>query len=495
MGNAMRKRLFVAFLTAIIVGGFALAGTLHFGTVNASTNVTGIIDSDTTWTKANSPYSLTGPTAVNTGVTLTIEAGVTVNLNEYYIQVNGTLIARGTDNDKIYFNDGSVIFTSVSNGWNEQTGSGSLIQNAVLTDSLSIEVSVKVTANSLNGLDINGGSSMVSYNSINSINVKGGSPTISNNDVTGDFTIWNGSPTITANIIQGRPWARGGAPVFSGNKIFAGIHADSSGGPVTISNNELSSSGDYAIIFVKGVHADISENKIVGTNNNPTGISVSGVLSSATISQNQIYGCKTGINVGQSNVQIYRNVIFNNNIGINIQFTAPIAGTSGPWAENKTADIQANTVAENSIGIQFAPYVLTSTISNNNIYENSQYNFKLLQYPNDISIPNNWWGTTDTLAISQKIYDNKNDFNLGIVTFEPFLTAPNPEAPAIPTSTSTPTPPPTSLPSPTSSPTPTSTPSQEPQQTEQFEAIVGAVIVVAVIGAAVGLLIYLIKRK
>jgi hypothetical protein len=48
---------------------------------------------------------------------------------------------------------------------------------------------------------------------------------------------------------------------------------------------------------------------------------------------------------------------------------------------------------------------------------------------------------------------------------------------------------------PTPDQTPTPTPSQEPPQTEQIEPIVGAAIVVAVIIAVLGLLIYLIKRK
>jgi len=46
----------------------------------------------------------------------------------------------------------------------------------------------------------------------------------------------------------------------------------------------------------------------------------------------------------------------------------------------------------------------------------------------------------------------------------------------------------------TPTPTPTITPYQEPQQTEQ-EIIIGAAIVVAVFGAGLGFLIYLIKRK
>ena len=58
----------------------------------------------------------------------------------------------------------------------------------------------------------------------------------------------------------------------------------------------------------------------------------------------------------------------------------------------------------------------------------------------------------------------------------------------------TPTSPPEITPTPTASPAPTSTPYQEPQQTEQ-DIIIGVAITTIVIGAGLGLLIYLIKRK
>ena len=144
--------------------------------------------------------------------------------------------------------------------------------------------------------------------------------------------------------------------------------------------------------------------------------------------------------------------------------------------------------------------VATPTILNNNIYANTNYNI-YLAVSNNVSATNNWWGTTDKQTISQKIYDNKNDFNLGKVNFEPFLTAPNPEAPEasdVPTPTPTPTSTPSLSPSPTTSPEqePSPTPSQEPMLTpEQFEVILGVAIAVAVFGAGLGLLIYLIKRK
>jgi hypothetical protein len=54
---------------------------------------------------------------------------------------------------------------------------------------------------------------------------------------------------------------------------------------------------------------------------------------------------------------------------------------------------------------------------------------------------------------------------------------------------------PTPSPATTPTPTPTMAPYNEPQQTEQLDIIIGVAITVAVIGAGLGLLIYLIKRK
>jgi len=70
------------------------------------------------------------------------------------------------------------------------------------------------------------------------------------------------------------------------------------------------------------------------------------------------------------------------------------------------------------IGNQFSP-----PLRNNNIYGN-ELNVKLTGKASaQINLPNNWWGTADQSAISQIIYDYKNDFNFGTVNFTPFLTA------------------------------------------------------------------------
>jgi hypothetical protein len=94
----MRTFLLVALL--LIGGAFA---------TNASTMVSGGIFSNTTWTKANSPYIVTDTVVVFPGVTLTIQPGVTIQFAaSKQLEVrSGKIIAIGTAVD-------SIIFTSLS---------------------------------------------------------------------------------------------------------------------------------------------------------------------------------------------------------------------------------------------------------------------------------------------------------------------------------------------------------------------------------------------
>ncbi len=71
---------------------------LTWGAFNCA-NVSGILNSNTTWSAANSPYCVTGNVLVDTGVTLTVEPGVTVYISDTRssIQVQGTLVALGTE--------------------------------------------------------------------------------------------------------------------------------------------------------------------------------------------------------------------------------------------------------------------------------------------------------------------------------------------------------------------------------------------------------------
>ena len=69
-----------------------------------STNVSGIINANTNWTVANSPYIVTGNVLVGYGVTLTIQSGVVVKFDSTTtLQVDGTLQALGISGDPVVF--------------------------------------------------------------------------------------------------------------------------------------------------------------------------------------------------------------------------------------------------------------------------------------------------------------------------------------------------------------------------------------------------------
>jgi parallel beta-helix repeat protein len=453
------------FIIALLLSVLSVAVV---GTAKASTDISGVISSDTTWTQAGSPYTLTGNLLVENGVKLMINAGTTVNLDSYYIMVNGTLAARGTSENPIVFNGGSITFTSRSVAWNE---SGCIIENAIITSTITSEGAVKINSNTINGALTLRSDSIVTNNNIKG-NVNGG--TISGNNITGDvsgqdifsnYILGNvGGSIVSNNYIKGRVGANGNC-VVSNNTIIGDPISESIG--VAVSSVYIGSSGYPKI-----------ENNIIA--NSGVGISVSVLIRSWF-----------SINIPE----IRNNLIIQNGVGIQYSISR-----QEPWETNQTI-IESNTIAKNAIGIKFMGTAQECQIMNNNIEENTNYNIYLYQITDTVNVTNNWWGTTDQSAIAGSFYDYYKDFNLGKVNFVPFLTTPNSNAPLIssfvePSPSPSPSQSPTPTPSPatTLTPTPTTTPYQEPQQTEQ-EIIIGIVITVAVIGAGLGLLIYLIKRK
>jgi len=453
----------------------ALAVSANYGTAQAATEVSGILISNTTWTKTNSPYTLIGPVGIESGVTLTIEAGVTVN-GQSDIEVNGTLVAIGSDNNEIHINVGKISFTETSSSWNEQTGSGCIIENANLVCGIEIKnVSPKINSNTIGGIiDVFWGSPIISNNKGGAINIGNGPPIITNNIISkiscNGYSGAEGLPIISDNAVYGDIFV-GGSPTITGNTIKGTVEYKGYYGSLIISNNVISPPTRLieSSVWIIPDRIVIYPGIALGGNKDLT----------AHISDNVISGGTNGIQGGTGcTATIERNLIFNNTeAGIDI---------------SSEVTIKDNTITNNTIGIT-NPFP-SSTIRNNNIYGNGRFNL-YSEATSDVDATNNWWGTTDQTSIKQSIYYVENNYKYGTVIFVPYLNEPNPtapEAPYFPTST----PSPTSPPSPTTTPTqpPSSTPYQEPQQTD-LEVVVGAVITAIVIGAGLGLLIYLIKRK
>lgn len=483
----------------------------------AATNVASLIATDTTWTLAGSPYTLTGPTAVNKGITLTIEPGVKVYLNDYYIQVNGTLIAVGSDSRHITFDGGSIYFTVASNGWDRQKGIGNRIEfSEIKNTNLGSDNAIKLANNVITGDLILGDNSILSNNEIKASRtitvgdsaeitgntVKGIFETgdrvvISNNSMdsggqAGDYELTTGTTcTISGNTITGpaaipsRPGSireyngtihTGAQSVIANNNIYGTI----AGSPSEIRGNTIIGGGllgdDPAPIYtvwiesnycqimsnlirsttgkaIQARSASLKDNYILGEvfissdsksafieyntitgdisggnsykNNRILG-SIQAFGSMCTIISNlvegNIYGATEGQELIKDNKVIGGQIAGAGTIQNNI-----ITGGSGNGITVGTAPtiVELNTISQKSKAILV--YGGSQVIIRNNNFEECSVNIWLLG-SGDLDASNNWWGTTDEQAINDSIHDFKNDFNLGKVTYKPFLSSPNQQA-------------------------------------------------------------------
>ena len=458
------KLLNVLLIVAMSVG--ILSSALPFGKAQTGTNVSYIISSDTTWTQANSPYNFIGNVLVNQGVTLTIGSDATIDLNNYYLRVNGTLVIQpgatinigligdgidvygtmsteGTSANPVHINGSvqghiiiafysAVTFFPSSISWNSQTKSGSIIENTVFNDTgLEVQSGIRISDSTF----LSGG-----------LTVESASPTIVNNEVATSFSIIQNPNGAPLNALQ---------PEISNNAIGGGLYVDAGSG--VIADNVIS-----------GLTVDDEYSVPVST-------------------------------------LIVRNLITNAATGISCSIQS---------SYNNQATIENNTVTSNSVGVQIGTTNVPAII-NNNIYGNS-YNAKLSGVSSQVNLPNNWWGTTDVEAINQTMYDFKYDFSLGIINFLPILEAPNPQAtpnPTAPINTLSPShsSQPTSSqsssrsPSPKSSPTfaSTATPRLSPEETEHqqptenvpTELLVIVVGVAAIIIVAVAVVAFTLGKR
>ncbi|MEM2971866.1 MAG: right-handed parallel beta-helix repeat-containing protein [Candidatus Bathyarchaeia archaeon] len=137
------------------------------------------------------------------------------------------------------------------------------------------------------------------------------------------------------------------------------------------------------------------------------------IVGSGVISYNIIKGLQYGILFGApgSEVYIVGNLLINNWIAI--------------AAQGHESYIANNTIIQNERGIDVATGIPDFDIICNNIHSNDYNIYVRSEDPRIIiNVTYNWWGTTNTSLIDQKILDQKDDRRLSLVNYAPFLTSP-----------------------------------------------------------------------
>lgn len=363
-----------------IVIGITVIALMMADRSGAATEVSGPITSDTTWTLSNSPYIVVGDVLVNNGIILTIEPGVLMKFNSSNLQINGTLIARGTSSDPIVFTsnkttpvtgDWGYIFFGDSSTDATYDADGNYIGGSILEYCI-VEYAGGMSVSDNGAVRMNNAHPFINYCTIRNNKASG----IKAWDVTGLIKITNS--TISKNIASD-----------SGGGIYV------SGGTATIYNNTIinntagravSFGGGGGGIAVINSITTISNNVLInnsalggtyyyyGGSDGGGGVYVSG--GTATISNNTIDNNMASL--GGGGIYVFSGAqatIFNNSISRNTATAQYGSGNSGGGIgiHSATVTISNNNITNNIIsgdGGGISVYGSTVTISNNTISNN-----------------------------------------------------------------------------------------------------------------------------
>lgn len=386
--NKLIQKQPVIFSTIIILvlSCFSFANSAY-----AATEISGNITSDTTWTLTDSPYIVTGTVQVLEGVKLTIESGVEVKFNkDTGLNIDGKLISIGTS-------DAMVKFTSDQPNWlgikfTDNASSDSVIKYSIIEYGSGVIAQVPTFSLFLSN-------SIIRNNKEIGITLEGANGKVLNNTISGHSAygivigLYSSNNEISGNTFTNNPQ----------QSINLRSHGN------TISNNTITGSSHSIGLYLDGAYNNTLSNNTISSS--LAGIQLNNNSHDNTITGNSIKNnVYSGIEIGgnSSNNQILRNTLESNGDGINFY---------------KPTTIKYNNIKNNGIGIIAGG--ADSNISNNNIYNNTDYDFKVNTggTVQNYNVPNNWWGTADKSSIASKIHDYYDDVSLGKVIYEPYALA------------------------------------------------------------------------
>lgn len=373
----MKSQKTINFLFSIFSSLFFLNPFPVFSQSPPTINIT----SNTTWTKSNSPYSISIPVNVNPDVTLTIEPGVIIKLGpDASFQIEGELIARGTVSDSIFFIQAEQgirwqnikFFPSSPNALCDDDGNytnGCVIEYSRIEGASKGAIVCDVSTPFIHANTISGNVNTSSLPWGGGIFCDYSSPvifenTICNNsaNVGGGLFCWHSYPLIYDNLISNNVSHSSGGGIYLSYSSPV-IHAN-----IIINNSSVQNGGAIAGYSNSGEPLYLSDN---------------------IISYNSSYSHGGAIS--------FDDILFMS--GNTVSFNESISGLAG------------------GIHCSFN-YAI---INNNNIFNNKP--FDIFSNYVDIDATNNWWGTTDKDSIDAHICDFFDYSSYGKVSYDPFLTS------------------------------------------------------------------------
>ena len=439
------------------------------------TNVSGYISFDTTWTAANSPYVATGNVVVSSGVTLTIEPGVTVKFDVgKSLQIDGKLIAKGSSSERITFtkngsdNWGYILFNDSSTDASFDS-SGSYTSGSTLEYCI-VEYAGGTSVSDNGAVRMNNAHPFINYCTINNNSASGiygwnlsstlkiTNSTITNNTssshgagircsggtkIISDNTISNNTATSSSSIYGGGVYCKDGTNTISGNTISNNTVSNYGGGIMcyggtnTISSNTITNNtakDDGGGIHSYQATSTISNNTITGNTASDNGGTYAGggimcnesttTVSNNTISNNTALGYGGGINCYRGTNTIKNNMIMNNSS--NDYGGGIMCGDRGTHTISNNI-ITGNTASDSGGGIYCGGG--TFTISQNHVARNSASKASGIRYYSssegkefnyNLFTGNNATGTssTYTVSVSSKPLFNYNNLASNTATYE-----------------------------------------------------------------------------
>tara|TARA_Y100000589_G_scaffold172712_1_gene163962 strand:- start:1269 stop:3149 length:1881 start_codon:yes stop_codon:yes gene_type:complete len=450
--------------------------------LTAQTNVSGLINSDTNWSFANSPYLVTGNVLINTGVTLTIEPGVVVKMgSQVTIQNKGRFIAIGEPDNRITFTSNAV--SPLPGDWTMIEFTNETVDAMFDNSGEYISGSIIQYADVLYG----GFGTSFNYNSEGAIMIDAAAVFIDNvsikHSVSQSIYLKNGTKNNRYTKISNSIMSDGGRSGIRCQYYGMGMVVDScsfmnlpngraiysnDGDSIIITNNFFTNISHDYVIYTHGDNNSIKNNILYS--NTAGGIEVYGsssvvacnkivnciglmgrqaaihVIDCDTVRNNLIVNCSGGVSLAsfsKGNV-IRNNQFIDNEIESFSPYPKAVLNIESSTSTSSDVYFLENLILNNSIAPNEKGLInieknsssnntSSIVINENNFLQNTQEFFVRNERGNyDVDASSNWWGRTSTDSIESIIYDWFEDANNSFVNYQPILSGLNISAPISP---------------------------------------------------------------